>query len=202
MFTRGIGNGEERSIDCSPVAAWARTRVGMIRGQRTVYPKLYQLYHALGKRLSKKTRGSSSVTIPMPVYSTVSRRRRLHANIVNSSGTGKSRMVDNVAKNPALCVGATRNGTHWSAHTGSRSDSHALVDIPFSSFLFFFLSRVLITASCSTTKQPSSMQHKTIYAFQLRSFPPSLSPSLYISLLFQLSSRSLEQMPTDTTLPP
>ena len=114
MFTRRIGNGEERSIDCSPVAAWARTRVGMIRGQRTVYPKLYQLYHALGMRLSKKTRGSSSRDSDASVRVS---RRRLHAKIVNFSGTGKSRMVDKVAKYPALCVGATLGTGHIGAPT-------------------------------------------------------------------------------------
>jgi len=56
---------------------------------------------------------------------------------------------------------------------------------------FFFLSRVLITASCSTTKRPSSLQHKTTYASQSQSFPPPLSLFLSSTSLVSLSWTTL-----------
>ena len=71
-----------------------------------------------------------------------------------------------------------------------RPQSRAYVGRPFL-FSFFFSSRVLI-ASYSTTQRPSSSQHKTTYASQSQSFPPSL-PHSFIFPFFYTSRLTLKQ---------
>ena len=90
-----------------------------------------------------------------------------------------------------------KSNMNYACAVRSTSSAHphvTLLIIPFRSFSYH--ARVLLIALCSTTKRPSSSQHKTTYASQSQAILPS--PPLSFVFSFSYRSRLTPNSITDT----